>query len=596
MKGFNKEKHIPAPKKGVKVAAKKKTDKVTNPLFERRPKQFGIGGALPPKKDLTRYIKWPKSIRLQRQKRILKQRLKVPPALNQFTKTLDKNLATQLFKVLMKYRPEDKAAKKDRLLKKAQAEAEGKPSESKKPIVVKYGLNHVTYLIEQNKAQLVVIAHDVDPIELVVWLPALCRKMEVPYCIVKGKSRLGTVVHQKTAACLCLTTVKNEDKLEFSKILEAIKANFNDKYEEYRKKWGGGIMGSKSQAKTKAKERECIRNSRDVELFACRWVPSTSPPKALIFLCHGYGMECSGFMRECGIRLASAGYAVFGMDYEGHGRSQGARCYIKKFSNIVNDCYDYYTSISAQEEYKEKGRFLYGESMGGAVALLLHKKDPSFWNGALLVAPMCKISEKAKPHPVVINLLTRVEEIIPKWKIVPTKDVIDAAFKDPVKREEIRNNKLIYQDKPRLKTALEMLRTSMNLEDSLHEITLPFIVLHGEADILTDPEISKALFEKASSRDKTIKLYPGMWHGLTSGEPDANVDLVFADIITWLDDRTGDSASLTVTPVRDVTAKKVLEKVVEGACNDQGKPKRQYASLLCGLNGGGRRLVHRSSM
>jgi len=163
--------------------------------------------------------------------------------------------ATSLFKVLLKYRPEDKAAKKERLVKKAQAEAEGKPSESKKPIVVKYGLNHVTYLIEQNKAQLVVIAHDVDPIELVVWLPALCRKMEVPYCIVKGKSRLGAVVHQKTASCLCLTTVKNEDKLEFSKILEAIKANFNDKYEEYRKKWGGGIMGSKSQAKTKAKER-----------------------------------------------------------------------------------------------------------------------------------------------------------------------------------------------------------------------------------------------------------------------------------------------------------------------------------------------------
>ncbi|CAA7030490.1 unnamed protein product [Microthlaspi erraticum] len=332
-------------------------------------------------------------------------------------------------------------------------------------------------------------------------------------------------------------------------------------------------------------QEEYIRNSRGVELFACRWIPSSSSPKALIFLCHGYGMECSGFMRECGIRLASAGYAVFGMDYEGHGRSKGARCYIKKFSNLVNDCYDYYTSISAKEGYREKGRFLYGESMGGAVALLLHKKDPSFWNGALLVAPMCKISEKVKPHPVVINLLTRVEEIIPKWKIVPTKDVIDAAFKDPVKREEIRNNKLIYQDKPRLKTALEMLRTSMNLEDTLHEITLPFFVLHGEADIVTDPEISKALFEKASTQDKTIKLYPGMWHGLTSGEPDANVDLVFADIIAWLDLRTGDSASLTVTPVRDFTVS-----------NGQEKHKRPQSSLLCGLNGGGRRLVHRSSI
>ncbi|XP_019437426.1 PREDICTED: 60S ribosomal protein L7a-1-like isoform X1 [Lupinus angustifolius] len=280
-----------APKRGAKapiVAAKKKQDnKVVNPLFEKRPKQFGIGGALPPKRDLTRFVKWPKTVQIQRKKRILKQRLKVPPALNQFTKTLDKNLATNLFKVLLKYRPEDKAEKKERLLKRAQAEADGKPVEGKKPIVVKYGLNHVTYLIEQvgvplllmheyeypphpclvisdfdtffifwqNKAQLVVIAHDVDPIELVVWLPALCRKMEIPYCIVKGKARLGTVVHKKTASVLCLTTVKNEDKLEFSRILEAIKANFNDKYDEYRKKWGGGIMGSKSQAKTKAKER-----------------------------------------------------------------------------------------------------------------------------------------------------------------------------------------------------------------------------------------------------------------------------------------------------------------------------------------------------
>eukprot|EP00252_Welwitschia_mirabilis_P004231 TRINITY_DN144_c0_g1_i2.p1 TRINITY_DN144_c0_g1~~TRINITY_DN144_c0_g1_i2.p1 ORF type:complete len:277 (-),score=47.23 TRINITY_DN144_c0_g1_i2:275-1054(-) len=247
-----------APKKLVsKVAAstKKKAPKVVNPLFEKRPKVFSIGGDLPPKRDLHRFVKWPRVVRIQRQRRILKQRLKVPPALNQFTKTLDKNLASNLFKMLLKYRPEDRAAKKERLLKKAQAEAEGKTIEVKKPIVVKYGINHVTYLVEQGKAQLVVIAHDVDPIELVVWLPALCRKMNVPYCIVKGKARLGTIVHKKTATALCLTSVKNEDKMEFSRIVEAIKANFNDKFDEYRRQWGGGIMGSKSQAKTKAKEK-----------------------------------------------------------------------------------------------------------------------------------------------------------------------------------------------------------------------------------------------------------------------------------------------------------------------------------------------------
>ncbi|CAK8540820.1 unnamed protein product [Lathyrus sativus] len=83
------------PKKGVKApvaASKKKPEKVTNPRFSKSPKQFEIGGALPPKRDLTRFVMWPKDVQVQRKKRILKQRLKVPPALNQFTKTLGKNL------------------------------------------------------------------------------------------------------------------------------------------------------------------------------------------------------------------------------------------------------------------------------------------------------------------------------------------------------------------------------------------------------------------------------------------------------------------------------------------------------------------------
>jgi len=81
-----------------------------NPLFEKRPKQFGIGGALPPKKDLTRFVKWPHVVRIQRQRRILKQRLKVPPAVNQFTKTLDKNLGKFFIPILEKlanFVPED---------------------------------------------------------------------------------------------------------------------------------------------------------------------------------------------------------------------------------------------------------------------------------------------------------------------------------------------------------------------------------------------------------------------------------------------------------------------------------------------------------
>ena len=49
-----------------------------------------LGGDIQPKRDLSRFVKWPKYIRLQRQKTILYQRLKVPPSINQFTQTLDK--------------------------------------------------------------------------------------------------------------------------------------------------------------------------------------------------------------------------------------------------------------------------------------------------------------------------------------------------------------------------------------------------------------------------------------------------------------------------------------------------------------------------
>merc|ERR1711918_151888 len=140
------------------TAGKKKAD--ANPLFEKTPKNFGIGGDIQPKKDLSRYVKWPAYVRLQRQRKVLYERLKVPPAINQFTQTLDKSTAVSLFKLLTKYKPEDKDAKKQRLTQMAAAkEKKEKVDAGKKPVVVKYGINHVTTLVEQKKASLVVIAH-----------------------------------------------------------------------------------------------------------------------------------------------------------------------------------------------------------------------------------------------------------------------------------------------------------------------------------------------------------------------------------------------------------------------------------------------------
>jgi len=238
--------------------AAKSSKPAKNPLFESRPKNFGIGQDIQPQRDLTRFVKWPEYVRLQRQKVILHKRLKVPPAIAQFGHTLDKNTATQLFKLLNKYRPETKQEKKARLTAAATATAEQKEKDAakdKKPLFVKYGLNHCVALVEAKKANLVIIADDVDPIELVVFLPALCRKMGVPYVIVKGKARLGTVVHKKTAAVLTLQDVKSEDQKELATLVSAAKANFSDKYEDQRRHWGGGILGNKSTEKMRKRAK-----------------------------------------------------------------------------------------------------------------------------------------------------------------------------------------------------------------------------------------------------------------------------------------------------------------------------------------------------
>ncbi len=183
--------------------------------------------------------------------------MKVPPPINQFTQTLDKQTSTQLFKLLEKYRPETRAERKLRLKQRADDQAKtGKPDRpTKRPNGLRSGMNTVTTLVEKKKAQLVIIAHDVEPIELVLHLPTLCRKMGIPYCIVKGKARLGRLVHLKTCSSLALTDVNVDDKSGLSKIIDAIKTNFNDRYDELRRHWGGGVLGNKSQASITRLER-----------------------------------------------------------------------------------------------------------------------------------------------------------------------------------------------------------------------------------------------------------------------------------------------------------------------------------------------------
>ncbi|KAJ1295959.1 hypothetical protein BS78_01G262300 [Paspalum vaginatum] len=240
------------------------------------------------------------------------------------------------------------------------------------------------------------------------------------------------------------------------------------------------------------------RNSRGVEIFSKCWFPENQRMKAIVCLCHGYGDTCTFFLDGVARKIASAGYGVFALDYPGFGLSEGLHGYIPSFDTLVDDVAEHFSKVRGNPEHRGLPSFLFGQSMGGAVALKVHLKQPNEWNGAILVAPMCKCSF----------------------------------------------NVIAYKDKPRLRTALEMLKTTQEIERRLEEVSLPIIILHGEADLVTDPAVSKALYEKAKSQDKKLCLYKGAYHAILEGEPDEAIFQVLNDIISWLDQHsTNEGAS-----------------------------------------------------
>ncbi|KAK3035215.1 hypothetical protein RJ639_031007 [Escallonia herrerae] len=268
-------------------------------------------------------------------------------------------------------------------------------------------------------------------------------------------------------------------------------------------------------------------NSRGLEVFLKSWLPETCPPKAVVYFCHGIAR-----------RLATSGYGVIAMDYAGFGLSEGLHGYIPSFDRLVDDVVEHYSKVKESTEFCTLPSFLFGQSMGGAVALKMHLKQPNTWNGAILVAPMCKIAEDMVPPWLMTQILIGVARFLPKQKLVPQKDFAELAFSDPKKLDLAAYNVIAYKDKPRLRTAVELLRTTQAIENQLEKVSLPLLILHGKADRVTDPSVSKALYEKANSSDKKLNLYDDAYHSLLEGEPDEMILRVFGDIISWLQEHS----------------------------------------------------------
>ncbi|KAL5772502.1 hypothetical protein ACOSQ2_012426 [Xanthoceras sorbifolium] len=166
-------------------------------------------------------------------------------------------------------------------------------------------------------------------------------------------------------------------------------------------------------------------------------------------------------------------------------------------------------------------------SMGGAICLLIHFADPKGSDGAVLVAPMCRVSDKQKPKWLLSLALKFLAKFFPTLAIFPAEELDKKSIKVEAKRVIGTLNPLKYRRNPKTrhcKSATELLRVTDYLIKDCN-VSIPFIVLHGSVDVVTDPNASKAL------------IYDGMMHSLLFGDTDENIEIIRNDILSWLNGR-----------------------------------------------------------
>jgi alpha-beta hydrolase superfamily lysophospholipase len=265
------------------------------------------------------------------------------------------------------------------------------------------------------------------------------------------------------------------------------------------------------------------------EGLACRyrvWLPDQAP-KAALALIHGV-CEHSGRYRPLAEELARHGCAVYALDLRGHGRSDGERILIRRFDDHLDDAEQLLGVVRAR--HPDSPLFLMGHSMGGAIAARLTIRRRPEIRGLILSAAPVRVAGHL--FPVLRHLAGLASRVFPRLRLIRVGT--SRLSRDPAVIADFKQDPLVYNGKFPVRTGAEILRAGRELNKELHALNLPVLVLHGTGDWITDPRGSKELYQRASSTDKTLKLYEGLYHDLFH-EPEWRQ--VTADVVAWVEER-----------------------------------------------------------
>lgn len=243
---------------------------------------------------------------------------------------------------------------------------------------------------------------------------------------------------------------------------------------------------------------------------------------AILLLVHGLG-EHSGRYASWAHKFNQYNYGVCALDLPGHGKSEGKRGDIIKFSDFYN-VLDIFAE-RVQKDFPEKPIILYGHSMGGNIVANYVLKRKPVLKALILSSPWLKLTTQPNTFKYLLGRL--MHKIYPQYH---DRTNLNASFisRIPEEVEKYKTDKLVHD---RITPALffPLYIKGIKMVDKAAEFYLPTLVFHGSEDQLTSYSASQKF---AEGNDKIhFKSYEGGYHELHN---DLCREELFEDILDWL--------------------------------------------------------------
>ena len=267
-----------------------------------------------------------------------------------------------------------------------------------------------------------------------------------------------------------------------------------------------------------------FKGIRNASIYYQCWLPE-GESTAVLLIVHGLAEHSGRYMNVVN-HFVPLGYAVYGVDHVGHGKSSGTRVYVERFEDYTDTLKIYFDMVRHWQP--EKPVFLVGHSMGGligAVYLLDHQAELT---GAVLSGPAVKVHDTVSPAFIFVGKLISV--LMPKLGLIGLE--AEGVSRDPAVVQAYVNDPLVCRGKVTARLSAELVKAIRRVAAEATKITLPILILQGTADRLVDPKGAQMLYNAVNSVDKTIKIYDGLYHEVYN-EPEHGQ--VLGDVKAWLE-------------------------------------------------------------